>query len=217
MQKDFKTAKPAASGYKTGMVWMLAGVFMGLLVGISMYFYANHNAPIFATANAAMTEKELSQLTPEERAAHTNAQTPDALIAQQSATGVTPLPDMLDEPEPRKRAIFSFHAVLPSLDIPVSPRPVALTQKANDQAATTPVKPGDIFLQVASFQSPEQASRSQRKLRGRGVTSRVEKHSNKNGKTWYRVMAGPIAEMQLPDWTKQVKSMGYDPFVRKVR
>ena len=61
-----------------------------------------------------------------------------------------------------------------------------------------------------------QANRSQTKLNGRGVTSRVEMHSSK-GKTWYRVLAGPIAEMQLPDWKKQVKSLGYDPLVRKVR
>lgn len=214
MQKDFKTAKPTDSGYKTGMLWMLAGVFMGLLVGLSMYFYANRHAPIFATANAAIAEKDPEQLTREEKVALTNAQTPDAVITDQTEQGFTPLPEMLEEPEPRKRAVFSFHAVLPTIDMPVTPRPVAITTADNQLAQ--PAKAGDIFLQVASFKTAAQANRSQNKLHGRGVTSHVEKHSSK-GKTWYRVLAGPIAKMQLPDWKKQVKSLGYDPLVRKVR
>jgi cell division protein FtsN len=214
MQKDFKTAKPTDSGYKTGMLWMLAGVFMGLLVGLSMYFYANRHAPIFATANAAMTNPE--DMSREEKIAQANAQTPDAVVSNQTEQSFTPLPEVLEEPEPRKRAVFSFHAVLPTIDMPVTPRPVAITAAVAEVAQNTPTKSGDIFLQVASFKSMAQASRSQVKLNGRGVTSRVEKHSSK-GKTWYRVLAGPIAQMQLPDWKKQVKSLGYDPLVRKVR
>mgnify|MGYP000179821816 CR=1 FL=1 len=216
MQKDFKTAKRADSGYKTGMLWMLAGVFMGLLVGLSMYFYANRHAPIFATANAAMADQDPATLSREEKIALANAQTPDAVVANQNEQGFTPLPEVLEEPEPRKRAVFSFHAVLPTIDMPVTPRPVAITKAANEIAQATPTKAGDLFLQVASFKSMAQANRSQTKLNGRGVTSRVEKHSSK-GKTWYRVLAGPIAEVQLPDWKKQVKSLGYDPLVRKVR
>lgn len=216
MHKDFKTAKPTDSGYKTGMLWMLAGVFMGLLVGLSMYFYANRHAPVFATANAAIANKDPQNLSREEQIALTNAQTPDALVAKQTGDGFEPLPEVLEEPEPRKRAVFSFHAVLPTIDMPVTPRPVAITKAANQKAQAQPTKPGDFFLQVASFKSMAQANRSQTKLNGRGVTSRVEKHSSK-GKTWYRVLAGPIAEMQLPDWKKQVKSLGYDPLVRKVR
>ena len=216
MQKDFKTAKPTDSGYKTGMLWMLAGVFMGLLVGLSMYFYANRHAPIFATANAAMTNQDPDQLSREQKIALANAQTPDAVVANQNEKGFTALPDVLEEPEPRKRAVFSFHAVLPTIDMPVPPRPVAIIAAANEVVQSTPTKAGDIFLQVASFKTMAQANRSQIKLSGRGVTSRVEKHSSK-GKTWYRVLAGPIVEMQLPDWKKQVKNMGYDPLVRKVR
>lgn len=190
---------------------------MGLLVGLSMYFYANRHAPIFATANAnaAIADKDPGSLSREEKIALTNAQTPNAVVANQEE-GVTPLPDMLEDPEPRKRAIFNFHAVLPTVDMPVTPRPVAITKAANEQAQAIPAKAGDLFLQVASFKTMNQATRSQVKLSGRGVTSRVEKHSSK-GKTWYRVLAGPIVEMQLPDWTKQVKSLGYDPLVRKVR
>ncbi|PWQ99852.1 SPOR domain-containing protein [Leucothrix pacifica] len=217
MQKDFKTAKPTDTGYKTGMLWMLSGVFMGLLVGLSMYFYANRHAPIFATANAAMADQDPATLTREEKAALANAQTPDAVVANQNEQGFTPLPEVLEEPEPRKRAVFSFHAVLPTIDMPVAPRPVALTKATTQEVAqAAPAKSGDLFLQVASFKSMAQANRSQNKLSGRGVTSHVEKHSSK-GKTWYRVLAGPIAQMQLPDWKKQVKSLGYDPLVRKVR
>lgn len=190
---------------------------MGLLVGLSMYFYANRHAPIFATANAAIADKAPEELTREEKIALTNAQTPDAVVAKASDEGIQPLPKVLDEePEPRKRAVFSYHAVLPTIDMPVQPRPVALTKVSNPAPQAQPARAGDIFLQVASFKSMAQANRSQNKLNGRGVTSRVEKHSSK-GKTWYRVLAGPIAEMQLPDWTKQVKSLGYDPLVRKVR
>ena len=92
MQKDFKKAKPTDSGYKSGMVWMLTGVCMGLLVGLSMYFYANRHAPLFATANAAIVLKDAANLTAEEKTAIANAQTTDALVKNAANIGPTPLP-----------------------------------------------------------------------------------------------------------------------------
>ncbi|WP_022953626.1 SPOR domain-containing protein [Leucothrix mucor] len=217
MQKDFKNAKPVDSGYKMGMVWMLAGVFMGLLVGLSMYFYANRNAPLFASASTAIADKDPSELSREERILLANAQNTDALVGKETAEGVVPLPASLQEPAPKERAVFSFHAVLPSIDMPVSPRPVALTQAAMDAAAPQrEAVSGDFIIQVASFRTPKQADQSRSKLHGRGVTSRVEEFSSK-GKTWYRVLAGPIAEVQLQDWKTQIVGLGYDPLVRKVR
>jgi len=219
MQKDFKKAKSVDSGYKTGMVWMLTGVFMGLLVGLSMYFYANRHAPLFATANAAIVNKDPATLTAEEKTAIANAQTTDQIIKKVDA-GPTPLPEVLDEPAPKKRAIFSFHAVLPNIDMPVRPRTVTLAKaKPLQSAEPTKIKVaavGDYMLQVASFRKASQANRSLDKLNGLGVTSSVQKFSSK-GKTWYRVLAGPVAESRLPDWKKQVKSLGYNPLVRKVR
>ena len=211
MQKDFKTAKPTDSGYKTGMVWMLTGVCMGLLVGLSMYFYANRHAPLFATANAAMVAKDPSTLTSAEKTAMANAQTTDALVKQAENTGPTPLPEVLDEPEPKKRAIFSFHAVLPNIDMPVKPRTVILAKAEPLNAAS-----GDYMLQIASFRKESQADRSLNKLNALGVNSNVQKFTSK-GKTWYRVIAGPVAESRLPDWKKQVKKLGYNPLVRKVK
>ena len=211
MQKDFKTAKPTDSGYKTGMVWMLTGVCMGLLVGLSMYFYANRHAPLFATANAAMVAKDPSTLTSAEKTAMANAQTTDALVKQAENTGPTPLPEVLDEPEPKKRAIFSFHAVLPNIDMPVKPRTVVLAKAEPLNAAS-----GDYMLQIASFRKESQADRSLSKLNALGVNSNVQKFTSK-GKTWYRVIAGPVTESRLPDWKKQVKRLGYNPLVRKVK
>ena len=216
MQKDFKTAKPVDSGYKTGMVWMLTGVFMGLLVGLSMYFYANRHAPLFATANAAMVAKDPATLTSEEKTAIANAQTTDALVKKSDDSGPIPLPEVLDAPPPKKRAIFSFHAVLPNIDMPVSPRTVTLAKAKPVNAVVNTGSPGDYMLQVASFRTASQANRSLDKLNGLGVTSSVQKFSSK-GKTWYRVLAGPVTESHLPDWTKQVKSLGYNPLVRRVR
>ena len=211
MQKDFKKAKPADSGYKTGMVWMLTGVCMGLLVGLSMYFYANRNAPLFATANAAIVAKDPASLTAEEKSAIANAQTTDAVVKTAENTGLTPLPEVLDEPAPKKRAIFSFHAVLPNIDMPVQPRKVVLAQ-AEPLAATS----GDYMMQIASFRKESQANRSLGKLNALGVNSNVQKFSSK-GKTWYRVIAGPVTESRLPDWKTQVESLGYNPLVRKVK
>ena len=192
---------------------------MGLLVGLSMYFYANRNAPLFATANAAMVTKDASDLTAEEKTALANAQTTDALVKQTAKKGPTPLPEVLDEPAPKKRAIFSFHAVLPNIDMPVRPRTVTLANAKPVMLAPTETiqaTAGDYMLQVASFRTSTQANLSLSKLNGLGVTSSVKKFSSK-GKTWYRVFAGPVAETHLPDWKKQVKSLGYDPLVRKVR
>ncbi len=219
MQKDFKTAKPIDSGYKTGMVWMLTGVFMGLLVGLSMYFYANRHTPLFATANAAIADKDPATLTAEEKTALANAQTTDALVKKADDSGPIPLPEVLDEPPPKKRAIFSFHAVLPNIDMPVRPRTVTLAKAKptnTPESVVVNAAVGDYMLQVASFRKESQANRSLTKLNGLGVTSNVQKFSSK-GKTWYRVLAGPVTESHLPDWKKQVKSLGYNPLVRRVR
>jgi len=212
MQKDFKKAKPAESGYKTGMAWMLAGVFMGLLVGLSMYFYANNNTPSFA---ANIPDKPLSELTHAQRVALSNQQNTDAVITGEANNGPTPLPDVLDEPVPQKRAVFSFHAVLPSIDMPVQPR-VITHPKNVAMVASKPAESGDYMLQVASFKSSSQADRSQKKLNQRGVAATVQKYSSK-GTTWYRVLAGPVAPVQLEDWKSQVKGLGYDPLVRRIR
>ncbi|PWQ93155.1 SPOR domain-containing protein [Leucothrix arctica] len=212
MQKDFKNAKPAESGYKTGMAWMLAGVFMGLLVGLSMYFYANRNTPSFA---ANIPDVPASELTHAQRVTLANQQNTDAVITSKTNSGPTPLPDVLEEPTPKKRAIFSFHAVLPSIDMPVQPRTVALANTATQVEARS-AQSGDYMLQVASFKSSAQADRSQRKLNQRGVAATVQKYSSK-GTTWYRVLAGPVAPVQLEDWKSQVKGLGYDPLVRRVR
>jgi len=209
MQKDFKTAKPAESGYKTGMAWMLAGVFMGLLVGLSMYFYANRHTPSFA---ANIPDKPMSELTHAQRVALSNQQNTDAVITSKETTGPSPLPDVLDEPTPQKRAVFGFHAVLPNIDLPVQPRAALAETNVSTRAAQS----GDYMLQVASFKSPDQADRSQRKLNQRGVAATVQKYSSK-GTTWYRVLAGPVAPVQLEDWKSQVKGLGYDPLVRRIR
>jgi cell division protein FtsN len=212
MHKDFKNAKPAESGYKTGMAWMLAGVFMGLLVGLSMYFYANRNTPSFA---ANIPDVPASELTHAQRVALANQQNTDAVINTKTNSGPAPLPDVLDEPTPQKRAIFSFHAVLPSIDMPVQPRTVALANTVKQVKARS-AESGDYMLQVASFKSSAQADRSQQKLNKRGVAATVQKYSSK-GKTWYRVLAGPVAPVQLEDWKSQVKVLGYDPLVRRIR
>ena len=213
MQKDFKNAKPAESGYKTGMTWMLAGVFLGLVAGLSMYFYANRNTPSFA---ANIPDKPISELTHAQRVALSNQQNTDAVITNKTNTGPTPLPDVLDEPTPKKRAIFSFHAVLPSIDLPVAPRNVAAAS-TNKPVESRAAESGDYMLQVASFKSSAQADRSQQKLNQRGVAATVQKYSSKQGKTWYRVLAGPVAPVQLEDWKSQVKGLGYDPLVRRIR
>ncbi len=207
MHKDFKTAKPTDSGYKTGMPWMLAGVFMGLLAGLGMYFYANHPSSIFADANAATSE---GGVVPRD------SQVSDAIVTNPTNAYVDPLLSALEEPKPPKRAVFDYQAVLPTLSIPVTPRQKAVAGTAGAKIKKRPVRSGDLFLQVASFKSRTQAKQSQRKLNKRGVTARIEKHSSK-GKVWYRVLAGPIETMKLPDWKKQVKKLGYDPIVRKAK
>ena len=185
---------------------------MGLLVGLSMYFYANRNTPSFA---ANIPDVPASELTHAQRVALANQQNTDAVITSKTNSGPTPLPDVLEEPTPKKRAIFSFHAVLPSIDMPVQPRTVALAN-TNAPVEARSAQSGDYMLQVASFKSSAQADRSQRKLNQRGVAATVQKYSSK-GTTWYRVLAGPVAPVQLEDWKSQVKGLGYDPLVRRVR
>jgi len=215
MQKDFKTAAPDSSENKSSVVWMVAGVALGLLVGLGMYHFANQHAPLFATANAAIAQNP-SQLSREERIAIANTQTPNALVKKPENIP-TPVTQAVKEPE-KKRAIFSYHAMLPVIDVPVQPKrtDTASTKSAAQQNQAAAKRRGDFLLQVASFKSRPQAQRTAKKLSGRGVSSSVQKHSSKKG-TWFRVLAGPVGKQHLAAWKQEVTSLGYKPLIRKVQ
>ena len=217
MQKDFKTAAPDSSENKSSVVWMVAGVALGLLVGLGMYHFANQHAPLFATANAAIAQNP-SQLSREERIAVANSQTPNALVKKPENIP-TPVTQAVKEPE-KKRAIFSYHAMLPVIDVPVQPKRANVTADAKATAAPqsqpSALRRGDFLLQVASFKSRPQAQRTAKKLSGRGVASSVQRYASKKG-TWFRVLAGPVGKQHLAAWKQEVTSLGYKPLIRKVQ
>ncbi len=124
MTKDFK--KQAASGSafgQYGLGWMVGGVAIGLLIGAGMYALANKgNTP----EASATTQPGISATT---SLGDSPAPTDSTLVANNtpdSAAGNTPAQPTDETPG------FSYHAVLPQLEIDV---PLAVQV---EQAATAP-------------------------------------------------------------------------------
>ena len=81
----------------------------------------------------------------------------------------------------------------------------------NVQIATS-----DFFLQVASYRKRDQANLTKGRLKRKGMSSYIQEKRIK-GKTWYRVMAGPVDSEQLNYWKTTVTSLGHKPLIIPIK
>ncbi len=229
MTKDFKQSynsdtKEAISG----IGWMISGIAIGLLAGLGMYFYNTYKVPF-----------------PEDNP--DNAQTAQGTTSNTSKEGkptkfndlgfeeTDPISVVIDnsrkEQTEKKRATFSYYAVLPNLELDVTVQPSkADTQEppqtntqnnanANETTATEKLilKPGSYILQLASFRTIDQANQDQNRLSKKSLETHIEKKVIK-GKTWYRLFMGPTEdESILSSWKTAVVKIGYQPIAVKIK
>ena len=145
--------------------------------------------------------------------------------------------------EIKERPSFSYYAVLPDLNVPIqtihNPSEKEIreqkekeeqkkraqltikegveknTAKENSQEeahATKSTGKSAYLFQVASYRKRHQADRTRGRLRGKGMRSYVEKRNIK-GKTWFRVMAGPVESNKLKNWKASIASLGHKPLI----
>lgn len=219
MTKDFKT--PSSNGSESsfgqyGVSWMLGGIAIGLLAGLAMYSLASNSeqtatSPATATTVAGNTQYAASTL-PASQQGETMTDTAPAAMRDAPA-----------EDESGETPGFSYHAVLPQLevDIPVTvqeeqaAQTKTTTQKAvkketKTDTATPSLSKANGF-QLGSYKTQAQAEALQSRLKKNGLNTRVEAGSV-SGQTWYRVRLGPATSQEmLNKWQQTLSGMGISP------
>lgn len=141
MTKDFKKQAAADSTFgQFGMGWMAGGIALGLLIGAGMYALANKGNPPDTAATAPQTLASNTPLT-----APVDAGNPATTTQPGTAASTQDVAAPAGETG-QETPGFSYHAVLPQLevDVPVSvqvEQQAAADKRAEDKQADKP-KPG---------------------------------------------------------------------------
>ena len=229
MTKDFKKQAASDSTFSQyGMGWMLGGIAIGLLVGLGLYAM-NNDKP--ASDSAATTP---------------NTTATPAVVSTLGNTSASPDPannpalrdTAPSEPDGNEPPGFSYHAVLPQLEVGVPivvPEPPAVVankdtkpkpetkQEAKPatkpaEAATDPAAPAATAklgkvngFQLGSYKTEAQATSLQARAKASGLNSRVEQ-ADVNGVPMFRVRIGPATTQAMLDkWEKTLTGMGITP------
>ncbi|MGB0847036.1 MAG: SPOR domain-containing protein [Thiolinea sp.] len=217
MTRDFKQNGTTAQSSQYGISWVLGGVAVGLLAG--------------AVAYALMSKPELANLV----GSNTPVQTTQAQTSPGTSTlanGSNTAATLEDKPEEDNRPGFSYHAVLPQLelDVPIpAPREaapantqklpqveqteVAQQQQPAQQQTQAVNNQGRYMFQLGAYRDRGQAVQMQRRARQNGMNTRVEP-AKVNGQTWYRVRLGPTDNLQIVNrWKQRLSGMGINPMM----
>jgi cell division protein FtsN len=232
MTKDFKTQAATDNTFSQyGMGWMLGGVAIGLLVGLILYSIRGNNA---ATPTANTPSAQTAAQAPT-----TNAGNTSNVVQNNGPTTANNLAlnDTADNaPAVTETAGFSYHAVLPQLEVGVPialqepPAPAAKDSKATkptpnakvetatkpsdkkDTPAVAQAKPnGANGFQAGSYKTAAQATALQARLKKNGLNTRVEQ-AQVNGGIMFRVRVGPATSQEMLDkWQQTLSGMGISP------
>lgn len=236
MTKDFKKQAASDNAFgQYGLGWMVGGITIGLLIGAGMYALASKgNIPAPTAATATQDPANVSaSLTG--TAAGTEANPPSTQAGNATLQDVSA---PAEEPPSEDIPGFSYHAVLPQLeiDIPLSvqaeqqaaAKPAddkkkeapATAKQATDKKAEIPppapaapvaVPTGFNGFQIGSYKTAAQAADMQKRLKRNGLNTRVEQASV-NGAVWFRVRLGPAASADmLQKWQQTLSGMGISP------
>ncbi|MEZ5535114.1 MAG: SPOR domain-containing protein [Thiolinea sp.] len=218
MTRDFKQSEANTAPNQYGLSWVLGGIAVGLLAGGVVY--------------ALMSKQQSGTVTPTTAANTTQSET--ATAASTAVATDTGTPTLQDKPRDDQRPGFSYHAVLPQLelDIPIpAPQEVAPTDlepieepepmaEAETEATETAaqeiqntIAQGSYMFQLGAYQNQAQAVQMQRRASQNGMNTRIET-ANINGKVWYRVRLGPTDNLQVVNtWKQRLSGMGINPMM----
>ncbi len=221
MTQDFKKSDTSPSSGQYGISWVLGGIAVGLMAGALVYYLASQGT-IQIQDNSVLASTQ-------------NAATSNANPAQQTANTAS-LSQQDKAPAEDNRPGFSYHAVLPQLELDVpfpaqvdnpdpDPEPAPATAAATPAATPAPApavaattdesvtRKGSYLFQLGSYKTPAQAQQMQKIASKNGMNTRVEKVEIQ-GQTWYRVRLGPTDDLQIVNrWKQMLSGMGISPMV----
>lgn len=239
MYKDFKQSESLDTGFVggSGLIWMFSGIILGLLVGLGMYYFANNKAPVLSSIDSVQQKIASAQLS-----GKTLKQPSNSLTLRKSTTTSDSRANNLSTAKrtnaaggkrEERRNNFSYYAVLPTLDVPVgAPRVVkavndnsaneeiaekiALLDVEDIQQQPIATSDGGFLLQVASFKRKDRANKTIKRLNKKGISAYIQA-KNVKGRTWYRVVAGPIGSDGADNWKLTAEKLGHRPMIISVR
>jgi len=233
MYKDFKKSESLDTGFVggSGIIWMFSGIILGLLVGLGMYYFTNNNSSALSMASTVQNKIKQAQ-----SAKLKPVGVDKTRLYKQSKNQHKGL----EQDQPRKTK-FSYYAVLPTLDVPVGadkPIDTSLDILPNSKSANTTsvpemvaevkqveknveptvpaVKNGNYLLQVASYKKKSRANITRGRLAQNGINAYIKSKKIK-GRTWYRVVAGPVDQDSVDSWKHAAEKMGHRPLVISLR
>ena len=232
MYKDFKKSESLDTGFVggSGIIWMFSGIILGLLVGLGMYYFTNNNSSALSMASTVQNkikQAQSAQLKP------AGTEKTKRFYAQRNnqQKGL--------EQEQARKTKFSYYAVLPTLDVPVeaakpidtsldilpnsrtitsTPKTVVAVreEKRRVKATVHSVNDGNYLLQVASYKKKSRANVTRGRLARNGIDAYIKSKKIK-GRTWYRVVAGPVDQNSVDSWKHAAEKMGHRPLVISLR
>lgn len=212
MTRDFKQNETTAPSGQYGISWVLGGIAVGLLAGAVVYALMSR---------PEMVNLSLPGLGQQSQAAQQVGQPPASTLANTTRTPAT----LADQTPEDSRPGFSYHAVLPQLelDVPVAaPREAAPTNQqqlpslepaGTEQPQQAVNAQGSYMFQLGAYRNRNQAVQMQQRARQNGMNTRVES-AQVNGQTWYRVRLGPTNNLQIVNrWRQRLNGMGINPMM----
>lgn len=160
-----------------GIVWLLAGLAIGLFVAFLIYLDKQPAEQVSFT-DAVMSELEKAR--------------------QDSPDTTKPVGDNNQEKKPVKEPRFDFYTILPELEVFIPESEIsqpAPPDKPAPQSRPATETHKQYLLQAGSFRSREDADRLKASLALLGVQSSIQSVSI-NNESWHRVRIGPFSNTE---------------------
>lgn len=212
MTRDFKQNETTAPANQYGISWVLGGIAVGLLAGAVVYALMSRPDLVNLNLPGLGGQKQ------------NTVQQPIQPPVSPLADGTQTQPTLVDKPVEDSRPGFSYHAVLPQLelDVPVAaPREAApkhqqvlpRIEQAEPEQQQAVNNQGSYMFQLGAYRNRNQAIQMQQRAKQNGMNTRVEP-AQVNGQTWYRVRLGPTDNLQIVNrWKQRLNSMGINPMM----
>lgn len=194
-------------------LWIIIGTALGVFVSFLIKLAQAPATPAMAEAPkvAEKNTKAVVEKKAEEKPAAPVGNT-DAKNADEKSTA-----DTGAKPDETKTVTkFDFYTLLPEREVIVPNDREAM--KAADKAKAAADQPQNaqaadseqLFLQVGSFRSAQEAERRRTQIKALGLDAKIEEVTA-NSDTWYRVQAGPFTSReQLSKARDQLKAAGIE-------
>ena len=199
MPRDYAKRSKKRPKPLPGWVWMLGGLFIGLLVALLVYLdkQPHVETPSFSEvvedlkAKTETATRELATRT-REKSAENKDKTADS-----KKTG------------PR----FDFYHILPELEVTVPDDELAKAEKREKAKQPT----ARYLLQAGSFREYKEADRLKASLALLGLEARIQTVTINKKDTWHRVRVGPYDSARaLSKARRRLQDNGIQPIVLKI-